>query len=283
MPNKRKQERLPEGMALVETADGRWFAAFASLVKRAHRGYVLVDPPLIPPALDSFHERGPDYDCREGALAACNAWCEVAELLELLVLLVYWRGLAACTELYPERNAWYLDEIARLAGDDTPRLRRGISVYAVVLAAGIESVEVIAATGNTPDEAIETLYQRVYEWSCHQQAIHAHVSRHPSEQSRRCTGIVSVSSPSPPAFQHPLTLEGHDYEKKQPIYNSQSNLLQLTGVKKLLKVEDVADILGVSRVKVYLLLRNGLPSVKIDGARRFQPDKLQAWIEQHSA
>jgi excisionase family DNA binding protein len=59
--------------------------------------------------------------------------------------------------------------------------------------------------------------------------------------------------------------------------------VQFTGVKKLLKVEDVADILGVSRVKVYLLLRNGLPSVKIDGARRFQPDKLQAWIEQHSA
>jgi excisionase family DNA binding protein len=59
--------------------------------------------------------------------------------------------------------------------------------------------------------------------------------------------------------------------------------LQLNGVKKLLKVEDVADILGVSRVKVYLLLRNGLPSVKIDGARRFQPDKVQAWIEQHSA
>jgi excisionase family DNA binding protein len=59
--------------------------------------------------------------------------------------------------------------------------------------------------------------------------------------------------------------------------------LQLNGVKKLLKVEEVAGILGVSRVKVYLLLRNDLPSVKIDGARRFQPDKLQAWIEQHSA
>ena len=59
--------------------------------------------------------------------------------------------------------------------------------------------------------------------------------------------------------------------------------LQLNGVKKLLKVEEVADILGVSRVKVYLLLRNDLPSVKIDGARRFQPDKVQAWIEQHSA
>jgi excisionase family DNA binding protein len=54
-------------------------------------------------------------------------------------------------------------------------------------------------------------------------------------------------------------------------------------IQKLLKVEEVADILGVSRVKVYLLLRSGLPSVKIDGARRFQPEKVQAWIEQHSA
>jgi excisionase family DNA binding protein len=56
-----------------------------------------------------------------------------------------------------------------------------------------------------------------------------------------------------------------------------------TQLQKLLKVEEVADILGVSRVKVYLLLRSGLPSVKIDGARRFQPEKVQAWIEQHSA
>jgi hypothetical protein len=55
----------------------------------------------------------------------------------------------------------------------------------------------------------------------------------------------------------------------------------LPGVKKLLKVEEVADNLGGSLVKVYLLLRSGLPSVKIDGARRFQPDKLQDWIEQH--
>jgi excisionase family DNA binding protein len=66
--------------------------------------------------------------------------------------------------------------------------------------------------------------------------------------------------------------------RQQPLASA-----QVTGVQKLLKVEDVADILGVSRVKVYLLLRNGLPSVKIDGARRFQPDKVQAWIEQHSA
>ncbi len=60
-------------------------------------------------------------------------------------------------------------------------------------------------------------------------------------------------------------------------------------LEKLLTVTDVAAILGLilglSKVKVYELLKqrpNGLPSVKIDGARRVQPRKLEAWIEQHS-
>lgn len=52
-------------------------------------------------------------------------------------------------------------------------------------------------------------------------------------------------------------------------------------VEPLLTVADVARILGLSKVKVYALLKRGLPSVKIDGARRIQPYKLQAWIEQH--
>ncbi len=56
-------------------------------------------------------------------------------------------------------------------------------------------------------------------------------------------------------------------------------------LQKLLTVTDVAAILGLSKVKVYELLKqrpNGLPSLKIDGARRIQPTKLQAWIERHS-
>ena len=56
-------------------------------------------------------------------------------------------------------------------------------------------------------------------------------------------------------------------------------------LQKLLTVTDVAAILGLSKVKVYELLKqrpNRLPSVKIDGARRVQPRKLQVWIEQHS-
>jgi hypothetical protein len=163
-----KHNALPEGMALVESADGRWFAACATLAEIPQRVYFLEDPPSIPPELDSFHERGQGYDCREEALAACRAWCEMVKLTQ------EWRGLAARTELYPERNAWYLDEIVKLAGDDTPHLHCGLSVQAVVLArqtAGNDGVEVIAATGNTPDEAVETLYQRVYEWSWKLQAI----------------------------------------------------------------------------------------------------------------
>jgi len=60
---------------------------------------------------------------------------------------------------------------------------------------------------------------------------------------------------------------------------------QRADVQKLLTVTEVAAILGLSRVKVFALLKqrpNGLPSVKIGGARRVQPNKLQAWIEQHA-
>ena len=117
----------------------------------------MVGSPLIPPALDTFHDPEPGYVCREEAI---EAWREEVELTE------DWRGLAARTELYPERTAWYLDEIIQLArGDGTPHLHCGISVQSMVLARGIDSSEVITASGDTPDEAIETLYQRVYEWS----------------------------------------------------------------------------------------------------------------------
>jgi hypothetical protein len=54
---------------------------------------------------------------------------------------------------------------------------------------------------------------------------------------------------------------------------------------QLLTVADVAAILGLSRVKVFALLKqrpNGLPSLKIDGARRVQRKKLAVWIEQQA-
>lgn len=54
-------------------------------------------------------------------------------------------------------------------------------------------------------------------------------------------------------------------------------------MQKLLTVTDVASILGLSRVKVYeLMKRDGLPTLKINGARRIQPGRLKTWLEQHS-
>jgi hypothetical protein len=169
MPNRRKQDALPDGMALVQTADGKWFPAFATFSFQPHRVYVEDESPaLIPPALAPFSDPSQGYDSREEAIEACRAWREAADLPD------EWRGLAARTELYPERNAWYLDEITRLTeGYDTPRLHCGTSVHVVVLArqtAQDNGTQIIAATGDTPDEAIETLYQRVYEWLLKSQA-----------------------------------------------------------------------------------------------------------------
>jgi hypothetical protein len=154
-----KRTTLPEGMALVETADGRWFPARVSSLEHPARVSLLEDPPPIPPALDSFREEFSGYLCREEARYACHAWYETEELTEV------WRRLAARTELYPERTAWYIDEIAHLAGDDPSRLHCGLCAQAMVCAQGKNGLEVIAATGSTPDEAIEILYQLVYEWS----------------------------------------------------------------------------------------------------------------------
>jgi len=172
MTNPMKMDALPEGMALVETDDGRWFAACGPLSEETpHRVFLLKGSSAgIPPALGLVDEPGQGYSSREEAIAAYRAWLEAAGMPG------HWRELAARTEVYPERNTWYLDEIARLTGDATPLLVCGIEVHAVVIAVldGIE--QPIDAAGNTPDEAIEILYQRVYAWHCQQETIQSRAS-----------------------------------------------------------------------------------------------------------
>jgi len=116
MTNPMKMDALPEGMALVETDAGRWFAACGPLSEEMpHRVFLLKGTSTdIPPALGQVDEPGQGYGSREEAIAAYRAWLEAARLP------MHWRELAARTEVYPERNAWYLDEIARLTGDATP-------------------------------------------------------------------------------------------------------------------------------------------------------------------
>lgn len=48
----------------------------------------------------------------------------------------------------------------------------------------------------------------------------------------------------------------------------------------LLKVPEAAEVLRLSRAKVYELIKSGaLPSVRIDGARRVRVSDLRAYVD----
>ena len=65
--------------------------------------------------------------------------------------------------------------------------------------------------------------------------------------------------------------------KKQPA----SPVNQTQELEPLLTIEEVQRILQLSKPKVYELMNvRGLPSLKIDGARRFERARLQSWIQQ---
>lgn len=52
----------------------------------------------------------------------------------------------------------------------------------------------------------------------------------------------------------------------------------------LLRVDDAAQLLGISRAKAYQLVSSGrLPSVKIDRTRRVPLAALERWIENQIA
>lgn len=52
-------------------------------------------------------------------------------------------------------------------------------------------------------------------------------------------------------------------------------------IEPLLMIEDVQQILCLSKPAIYQLINaHGLPSVKINRARRFEKSQVQAWIEQ---
>ncbi len=50
-------------------------------------------------------------------------------------------------------------------------------------------------------------------------------------------------------------------------------------LEPLLTMRDMEKFFHLSKPKIYELMAHGLPSLKIDGSRRFQPSAVQAWIE----
>jgi hypothetical protein len=157
-----KMDALQESMALGATDDGRWFAACAPLAGVTLWVSLLQGTATdIPSAPGPLHEPGQEGYCScEEAIAACRAWLEAAGEP------IRWRALAAHTEVYPERNVWYLEEIQHLAGA-TPMVGVGVAdAYAVVIARDCGRSYVLDAVGASPDEAIEALYQRTYDRLC---------------------------------------------------------------------------------------------------------------------
>lgn len=154
-------QALPQGMALIETAEGRWFPALVPLTDTPH-WFMCVDTEArcIPPALAvqpcQNHRQG--YPSRAHAIAACCAWDE-----EISLSLV-WETLAAHIEAYPERNAWYLEEIAHMTGGSPVLVTTTLEAIAVVVVGLHPGVRVISAGGLTRDEAFEHLYQQVSAW-----------------------------------------------------------------------------------------------------------------------
>ena len=154
-------QALPPGMALIETADRRWLPALTPLTETPHWVTCIdTETRCIPPALpvQPSHDPRQGYPSRAQALAACCAWDEEISLF------VVWKTLAAHTEAYPERNAWYQEEIAWMTGGSPVLVTTTIEAIAVVVVELHPGVQVISAAGITLDEAIEHLYQQVYEW-----------------------------------------------------------------------------------------------------------------------
>lgn len=49
---------------------------------------------------------------------------------------------------------------------------------------------------------------------------------------------------------------------------------------KLLRIDDVAELLDVSRARAYELVREGLiPAVRLGRQIRVDPNKLEAWLD----
>jgi len=53
------------------------------------------------------------------------------------------------------------------------------------------------------------------------------------------------------------------------------------GLKKLLTVKEVMDLLGVSRSWLYdAAARGALPCIRLGGMLRFDPEQLEQWLRQ---
>ncbi len=64
--------------------------------------------------------------------------------------------------------------------------------------------------------------------------------------------------------------------------NIQNQLVDIPRIEKLLKGNEVAHLLNISRSRAYILMQTGvIPTVRIGKSRRVRPQDLNAFIEHH--
>jgi excisionase family DNA binding protein len=64
--------------------------------------------------------------------------------------------------------------------------------------------------------------------------------------------------------------------------NSQNQLVDMPKIEKLLKGNEVARLLNISRSRAYILMQTGvIPTVRIGKSRRVRPRDLETYIEHH--
>jgi len=49
----------------------------------------------------------------------------------------------------------------------------------------------------------------------------------------------------------------------------------------MLRMKDIVQLFGVSRVTVYKWMQEGMPHVRIGGLLFFDKDKIDAWVGEH--
>lgn len=55
----------------------------------------------------------------------------------------------------------------------------------------------------------------------------------------------------------------------------------LVEVIHMLRMKDIVQLFGVSRVTVYKWMQEGMPHVRIGGLLFFDKDKIDAWVGEH--
>jgi hypothetical protein len=120
-----------------------------------------IDDNCIPPAIRPFARAKRKYS--EGYVRRADAIKVCHERAEQAALIKQWEVLAAQQETHPERNSWYLDEIARMTGEVPHTVQLDTFACASTHVTLAEKCHFISGEGWTTGEALEALCARVYE------------------------------------------------------------------------------------------------------------------------